>query len=225
VSSALRFSSANFLLRAKRSTGSFSKFEFGGLQNAPRVVKVNRDKRGRPECVAAAAGRGVPLPSCAASGAVREGGDLLAFLAERSSSADERHLAAPVRTAVDFERVVTDLGGRPDGGLVLIPDVFLPARRNLDVIVSLASRYRVPTIYPLRPMVAAGGLISYGIDVADLYRRAASYVDRILKGAKPSELPVQLPTKFELAVNLKTAKALGLEVPSTLLALADEVIE
>jgi putative ABC transport system substrate-binding protein len=93
------------------------------------------------------------------------------------------------------------------------------------VIASLALRYRVPTIYPYRFMVAAGGLVSYGIDPTDQFRQAATYVDRILKGVKPADLPVQLPTKFELAVNLKTAKTLGIEIPATLLGRADEVIE
>jgi len=94
-----------------------------------------------------------------------------------------------------------------------------------DTICALAERYRVPTIYPFRLFVAAGGLLSYGIDSADLFRGAASYVDRILRGAKPDELPVQLPTKFELVVNLKAAKALGLTVPQSMLIAADEVIE
>ena len=92
-------------------------------------------------------------------------------------------------------------------------------------ITSLAARTRLPTIYPYSYMVAAGGLISYGVDSIDLYRRAPAYVDRILKGAKPADLPVQLPTKFESAVNLKTAKALGIEIPATQLTQADEVIE
>jgi putative ABC transport system substrate-binding protein len=134
-------------------------------------------------------------------------------------------MAAPVHTAADIERVVASLGDRPDTGLVVMPDTFTGTGRNLDLIVSLAARYRVPTIYPYRFMVAAGGLVSYGTDTADLYRRAASYVDRILKGAKPADLPVQLPTKFELAVNLKTAKTLGIDMPATLLGRADEVIE
>jgi putative ABC transport system substrate-binding protein len=93
------------------------------------------------------------------------------------------------------------------------------------LIIALAARHRVPTIYPYRYMAAAGGLISYGIDNGDLWRRAPTYIDRILKGAKPNDLPVQLPTKFELAVNLKAAKALGLDVPLHLQQLADEVIE
>jgi putative ABC transport system substrate-binding protein len=94
-----------------------------------------------------------------------------------------------------------------------------------DLIVALAARHRLPAMYPYRDFVNAGGLLCYGVDRADLYRRAASYVDRILRGAKPSDLPVQAPTKYELSINLKTAKALGLDVPAMLLARADEVIE
>jgi ABC-type uncharacterized transport system substrate-binding protein len=132
-------------------------------------------------------------------------------------------IAAPVRTAADIERVFESLGG--DTGLVLPPDIFTGLKTNLALITSLATRYHVPTIYPYRFMVAAGGLISYGIDNTDLFRRAPTYIDRILKGAKPADLPVQLPTKFELAINLKTAKALGIDIPATLLGRADEVIE
>ena len=134
-------------------------------------------------------------------------------------------IAAPVHSAGDIERVFESLGGRPDTGVVLLPDIFTTTKINLDVIISLGARTRVPTIYPYRYMVAAGGLISYGIDSADLYRRAPVYIDRILKGTKPADLPVQLPTKFELAINLKTAKALGIDIPATLLGRADEVIE
>jgi putative ABC transport system substrate-binding protein len=134
-------------------------------------------------------------------------------------------IAAPVHMAADIERVVASLGDRPDAGLVVMPDIFVTTRRNLDLVVSLAASHRVPTIYPYRYMVAAGGLISYGTDNADLYRAASTYIDRILKGTKPAELPVQLPTKFEFAVNLKTAKALGLSMSREFLLRADEVIE
>jgi putative ABC transport system substrate-binding protein len=103
------------------------------------------------------------------------------------------------------------------------PDILTTVNREL--IVALADRHRLPAIYPYRYFVAIGGLASYGIDNLDLYRRAAFYVDRILKGAKPGDLPVQTPTKFELVINLKTAKALGLEVPLHLQQLADDVIE
>jgi putative ABC transport system substrate-binding protein len=134
-------------------------------------------------------------------------------------------MAAPVRSAAEIERVIAGLGGTPTTGLVIMPDAYTATGLNLGLIISLAARHRVPTIYPYRFMVAAGGLVSYGIDNVDLYRRAPSYIDRILKGAKPADLPVQLPTRFELAVNLKTAKALGIELPATLLARADKVIE
>jgi putative ABC transport system substrate-binding protein len=134
-------------------------------------------------------------------------------------------IAAVVHTAADIERVVTNLGERPDTGLLVMPDTFTATQHNVDLIVALAGSHRVPTIYPYRYMVTAGGLMSYGIDPTDLFRRAASYVDRILKGAKPADLPVQLPTKFEMAVNLKTAKALGLNLSREFLLLADEVIE
>jgi ABC-type uncharacterized transport system substrate-binding protein len=129
----------------------------------------------------------------------------------------------PVRSAAEIEPALATIARQGGNGLMGLPDPFTNAHR--DLIVSLAARYRLPAIYIQRAFVAAGGLISYGIDVTDLFRRAAPYVDRILKGAKPADLPVQQPTKFELAINLKAAKALGLEVPSSLLATADEVIE
>jgi putative ABC transport system substrate-binding protein len=111
----------------------------------------------------------------------------------------------------------------PNGGLVLPTDVTTIVNR--DLIVALAARHRLPAVYSFRSDVMSGGLMSYGPDTADLFVRSASYVDRILKGEKPSDMPVQAPTKFELTVNLKTAKALGLDVPPALLARADEVIE
>jgi putative tryptophan/tyrosine transport system substrate-binding protein len=115
------------------------------------------------------------------------------------------------------------LAGRPNGGLIVMPDSF-PIAHRVE-ITSLAARYRVPVVYPFRIFAELGGLLSYGVDLIDNFRRAATYADRILKGEKPSELPVQAPAKFELVINLKTAKALGLEVPLHLQQLADEIIE
>jgi putative ABC transport system substrate-binding protein len=146
------------------------------------------------------------------------------FEAAARSSGIESTTAA-VRSAEEIERVVADLGNQGGAGLVVAPDAFMLTKRNLDVVIAAAARYRVATIYPFRFCVPAGGLISYGIDTIDLWRRSGAYVDRILKGVKPADLPVQLPTKFELAVNLKTAKALGVTVPPSLLAVADEVVE
>jgi ABC-type uncharacterized transport system substrate-binding protein len=134
-------------------------------------------------------------------------------------------IAAPVRNDADIERTIAGIAGNSLTGLVIMPDAFTATKHNLDLIIALVARHRVPAIYPYRFMVAAGGLISYGIDTVDLYRRAPVYIDRILKGAKPADLPVQLPTRFEMAVNLKTAAALGVEMPATLLGRADEVVE
>jgi putative tryptophan/tyrosine transport system substrate-binding protein len=134
-----------------------------------------------------------------------------------------RPIEAAVRDAAEIERAFVGLAREPPGALVLMPDVFNLVHREL--IISLSARYRVPTLYFYRYLAAAGGLISYGIDVGDLYQQAAPYVDRILKGEKPEELPVQAPTRFELVINLKTANALGLIIPDKLLALADAVIE
>jgi putative tryptophan/tyrosine transport system substrate-binding protein len=129
----------------------------------------------------------------------------------------------PVGGAAEIEPAIAAFAREPDGGLLLPGDAGIIVHR--DLIIALAARYHLPAIYPFRVMVTSGGLMSYGADVVDLSRRAASYADRILKGEKPGELPVQLATKFELIINLKTAKALGLTVPATLLARADEVIE
>jgi putative ABC transport system substrate-binding protein len=130
---------------------------------------------------------------------------------------------APVHDRSEFESVVAAQAREPDGGLVVIADAFTSAHRV--EITSLAARYRLPAFYPWRHFAEVGGLLSYGTDLIDNFRRAGAYVDRILKGEKPSELPVQAPVKFELVINLKAAKALGLTVPSSLLATADEVIE
>ena len=134
-------------------------------------------------------------------------------------------MAAPVRTTADIERVIASLSERPDAGLAVMPDTALSTQNNRDAIISLAARYWLPAIYPYRYWIGDGGLVSYGIDQVDLFRRAPAYIDRILKGTKPADLPVQLPTRFELSVNTKTAKALGIELPAMLLGRADEVIE
>jgi putative ABC transport system substrate-binding protein len=129
----------------------------------------------------------------------------------------------PVRNDSEIERALETVAAKSNSGLIIVPDLFTGGHREL--IVALAARHRLPAIYPFRFFVANGGLLSYGPDSLDLFRRSASFVDRILKGDKPGDLPVQAPVKFELAVNLKTAKALGLTVPPTLLARADDVIE
>jgi putative ABC transport system substrate-binding protein len=131
--------------------------------------------------------------------------------------------AASAQHRDDIERAISKLAGEPDGGLIVTPHPLLIANRSL--IVTLAARHHLPAIYPFRYIAAEGGLMAYGPDQIDQWKGAAGYVDRILRGEKPSELPVQAPTKFELVVNLKTAKALGLDVPPMLLARADEVIE
>ena len=128
-----------------------------------------------------------------------------------------------VRDAPEIERALAAFARSSNGSLIVTPSGF--ASVNRDLIITLAARHRLPAVYFGRYFVNSGGLISYGNDIVDQYRRAAGYVDRILKGEKPADLPVQAPTKYELVINLKTAKALGLEVPPTLLARADEVIE
>jgi putative ABC transport system substrate-binding protein len=128
-----------------------------------------------------------------------------------------------VENAADMERAIASFASAPNGGLVLIPDVTAVVHR--DLIIALAARHRLPAVYALRVFVVAGGLMSYGVDFVDLFRQAAFYVDRILRGDNPADLPVQAATKFETIVNLKTAKALGLAIPPGLLVAADEVIE
>jgi len=150
------------------------------------------------------------------------------YLYLRSFEAMPRSIAAevtasPVRDTGEVEAAMTKLGREPGGGLIVAPDAFTIVHQHL--FIRLAQQHRVPAVYYLQRSVAQGALMSYGPDPIDLFRRSASYVDRILKGAKPADLPVQQPTKFELAVNLKTATTLGLQIPDRLLALADEVIE
>jgi putative ABC transport system substrate-binding protein len=134
-----------------------------------------------------------------------------------------RPTAAPVRNAADIEQTIDALASERDSGLIVMPGPL--ASVNRDLILTLTSQRRLPAIYPYRTYSEAGGLISYGIDVRDLFRRSGSYVDRILRGENAGDLPIQAPTKYELVINVKTARALGLEVPATLLARADEVVE
>jgi putative ABC transport system substrate-binding protein len=131
--------------------------------------------------------------------------------------------SAAVHSDAEIETAIMALGREPGGGLVVMPDTFMAVHRA--AIIWAAARNNVPAVYGLSEVARDGGLLSYGVDTGDTYRRAASYVDRILRGAKAAELPVQMPTKFEMVVNLKTAKALGLNIPATVYALATEVIE
>jgi putative ABC transport system substrate-binding protein len=126
-------------------------------------------------------------------------------------------------TIAEVERLVGEFARKPNGGLIALPNAFTAAYR--EQIVALAALHHLPAVYPLRYYATSGGLVSYGFDNIELYKRAASYVDRILRGAKPSDLPIQQPIKFELVVNLKTAKSLGVTIPETFLVRADEVIE
>ncbi len=132
-------------------------------------------------------------------------------------------IEAPVHNVGDIESALSALASEPNGGVVVMPDAFTPVHRGL--IIALTARYRLPAVYPFRFFATSGGLMSYGVNVMEQFPRAAAYVDRILKGAKPTDLPVQQPTKFELVINLKTAKALGLNVSDSFLQRADEVIE
>jgi putative tryptophan/tyrosine transport system substrate-binding protein len=149
--------------------------------------------------------------------------DFVRVLAASSTTVATELASAPVRDRAEIEVAVATAAREPRVGLMTGADPFTVANRAL--IISLAERYRLPAIFQFRQFAVDGGLMSYGPDPSDIFRRSASYVDRILKGARPADLPVQQPTKFVLVINLKTAKALGLDVPDTLLALADEVIE
>jgi putative ABC transport system substrate-binding protein len=132
-------------------------------------------------------------------------------------------IAAPVQGADDVQQAVAALTVDSDTGLIITPDATTTGQRKL--IIDAVAAHRIPAIYPYRFMSEEGGLASYGVDLTDLYRRAAGYVDRILRGENPSELPVQAPTKFEFVINLTTAKTLGLTIPASLMSLADELIE
>jgi putative tryptophan/tyrosine transport system substrate-binding protein len=158
-------------------------------------------------------------PTTAAGG----GSYYMSSVEAAASSFGIQAVAAPAHNAEEIERVLTSLTGDPAGGLIVMPDIFNGIHRSL--IISTANRLRVPAVYAFRFFATGGGLASYGVDLTDLFRRGAVYADRVLRGALGADLPVQLPTKFELVINLKTAKDLGLEVPPSLLARADEVIE
>jgi putative ABC transport system substrate-binding protein len=142
---------------------------------------------------------------------------------DAASSFDVEPIQAPVRDVGEIEHAIEAFARDANGGLMVLPDVSTTNHRNL--IIALAARHRLPAVYPYRHFAASGGLMSYGSDLADVYWRAASYVDRILKGAVPGDLPVQAPAKFEFVINLRTANALGLTVPPRVLGRADEVIE
>jgi putative ABC transport system substrate-binding protein len=152
--------------------------------------------------------------------------DSRSYLAAINAAADAYHVKAirtPARDAEEIDHSISAFAAKPDGGLLVVPPT--PAFANVELIFQLATKYRLPAIYPTRGFAAAGGLIAYGPDSADLFREAASYVDRILHGAMPGDLPVGFPTKFDLIVNLRAARAIGLEMPRSLLSRAAEVIK
>jgi putative ABC transport system substrate-binding protein len=151
------------------------------------------------------------------------GGFFLKSVAASAPALQAEVFPFPVHDDGEIENAVRELAREPGGGLIVMLDVFTAVHR--PAIIAQAAASRIPTVFPWRFGATDGGLLSYGVDVSDLHRRAADYVDRILKGARPADLPVQQPTKFELVINLKTAKAMGIEVPPTLLATADEIIE
>jgi len=142
---------------------------------------------------------------------------------ESATKLKVRPITAEVHDASEIENAIVKLGRESGSGLVLVPDNFMSVHR--DLIISLTAQFRIPAIYPYRYFAEAGGLVSYGVHAIDQFRRASEYVSRILRGAKPADLPVQAPTKFELVINLKTAKALGIVIPKILLAGAEQVIE
>jgi putative ABC transport system substrate-binding protein len=150
-------------------------------------------------------------------------GQFAAIQSAASSSSGIELSVIDSRDVNEIERELATFGREPNGGVIVAGSPSAAAHRKL--VISLLTRYRLPNIYPVRYYPADGGLASYGADAIELHKRAAEYVDRILKGAKPSELPVQAATKYELVLNLKAAKAIGLEVPTSLLTTADEVIE
>jgi putative ABC transport system substrate-binding protein len=160
-------------------------------------------------------------PDTASGGAV--GGVYRRSAEQAAQSLGVQFLISAVGDAAEIDHAFASLAHEPGGAVIVMPNAFTAVHR--ERIVALAAQYRLPATYPFRYFASSGGLVSYGLDQMDLFRRAASYVDAILRGTRPSDLPVQAPTKFELVINLKTAKAVGIIVPPSLLALADEVIE
>jgi putative ABC transport system substrate-binding protein len=199
----------------------------------PRLDRPSGNITGFANLEASLAGKGLELFSEIAPGLKRvaimfnpDTAPVSAFMPSVETAARSLKLVpiiAPVHSDVEIEASIIALGREPPGGLVVMPDLFMVVHRV--PIISAAARNNVPAVSDESPFARDGGLLSYGVDRVDLFRRAATYVDRILRRAKPADLPVQLPTKFEMAVNLKTAKALGLPVPPSILLRADEVIE
>jgi ABC-type uncharacterized transport system substrate-binding protein len=153
------------------------------------------------------------------------GAEYLVSIAAASSALGVMVMEAPIGTAAEFERAIDVFSAEPNGGLIALPSTYTATRDSRQLMFLLAGKHRLPAIHWDKSYPAEGGLMSYGSDFADLHRRAASYIDRIINGAKVSELPVQYPTKFDLVINLRAASAIGLTIPPTLLARADEVIE
>jgi putative ABC transport system substrate-binding protein len=151
------------------------------------------------------------------------GAGYLRALEGAGSATGVKLIAAQVRDAAEIDQAIATMARQSNGGLIMLPSAL--AQVNREMITKVTAQHRLPAVYPFRYFVATGGLMSYGVDTVDVFLRSASYIDRVLKGEKPAALAVQQPTKFELTINLKTAKALGLTVPPTLLARADEVIE
>jgi ABC-type uncharacterized transport system substrate-binding protein len=197
------------LSRPGANTTGFMSFEYGLCGKWPEVLKqiapgVTRAAVLRDPAIAAGIGQFAVIESVAPSVGVEVS-------------------PVSVRDAAEIERGVRAFARSTNSGLIVTASA--QALINRDLIITLAARHNLPTVYPDRSFAATGGLVSYGPNYLDLYRQVAGYVDRILKGAKPADLPVQAPTKYELAINLKTAKALGIEVPPAMLSIADEVIE
>jgi putative ABC transport system substrate-binding protein len=151
------------------------------------------------------------------------GGSLLRSVETAGPAFAIQPMAMPIQDAGTIEKAIEAFAHETNPGLIVLPDTTNTVHRQL--IVKLAAQHRLPAIYPWRHFVTAGGLMCYGVDLPNLWRRAASYIDRVLKGEKPADLPVQQPTKFELVINLTTAKALGLTIPASILSLADDLIE